>query len=46
MENEFKQCKSKQTFLSKTVNIIAQKTDEAKKGLADLTKVVNKLKKK
>ena len=46
MENEFKEYKSKQTVMSKTVNTATQKADDTKKGLADLTKIVNKLEKK
>ena len=46
IENEFKEHKSKQTVLSKTVNTATQKADYTKKGLADLTKIVNKLEKK
>ena len=43
MEVEFKDCKAKKVALSKSVNTATQKSDETKKGLADLVKVVNKL---
>ena len=46
LETEFKDYKAKFTAMSKTINTSTQKADEAKKGLADLTKLVNKLENK
>jgi len=46
MEGEIKEFKAKNVALSKSVNTATQKSDETKKGLTDLTKVVNKLENK
>ena len=43
IEVEFKDHKAKSIALSKSANTAAQKSDETKKGLADLVKVVNNL---
>ena len=46
LETDFKDHKSKFTTLTKSSNAVMQRVDEAKKGLADLTKVVTKLENK